>query len=214
MCRLGFSFILQKRQKIQGEIINMFQNKLLFSFAFFVVTTLFFASATIAATHTVKKGEELDEIADRYDTSVYTLLELNEVNDIEEVTVGFVLKLPDHIQNKKIPVEKKEKKETIDDFEVVKTLKVEASAFTAYCKGCSGKTASGIDLKKNPDIKLIAVDPKIIPLGTKVWVEGYGIAVAGDTGGSIKGNRIDVFVKTKKIALNWGRKNVEIKVLK
>lgn len=91
---------------------------------------------------------------------------------------------------------------------------MEASAFTAYCKGCSGKTASGIDLKKNPDIKLIAVDPKVIPLGTKVWVEGYGIAVAGDTGGSIKGNRIDVYVKTKKIALNWGRKNVEIKVLK
>ncbi|MER1989799.1 3D domain-containing protein [Solibacillus isronensis] len=192
----------------------MFQNKLLFSFAFFVVTTLFFANATIAATHTVKKGEELDEIAERYDTSVYTLLELNEVNDIEEVTEGFVLKLPDHIKNKKAPVEKKEKKETIDDFEVVKTLTVEASAFTAYCKGCSGKTASGIDLKKNPDIKLIAVDPKIIPLGTKVWVEGYGIAVAGDTGGSIKGNRIDVFVKTKKTALNWGRKNVEIKVLK
>lgn len=54
----------------------------------------------------------------------------------------------------------------------------------------------------------------MIPLGTKVWVEGYGVAVAGDTGGSIKGNRIDVFVKTKKIALNWGRKNVEIKVLK
>lgn len=206
-----FSQILQNRQKIQGEIINMFRNKLLFSFAFLMMTTLFFTDLTNAATHTVKKGEELDEIADRYDTSVYTLLELNELEDIEKVTEGFVLKLPDHIQNKKAPVEKKE---TIDDFEVVKTLTVEASAFTAYCKGCSGKTASGIDLKKNPDIKLIAVDPKVIPLGTKVWVEGYGIAVAGDTGGSIKGNRIDVFVKTKKIALNWGRKNVEIKVLK
>lgn len=189
----------------------MFRNKLLFSFAFFMITALFFTSSSNAATHTVKKGEELDEIADRYDTSVYTLLELNEVEDIEKVTEGFVLKLPDHIQNKKATVEKKE---TIDDFEVVKTLTVEASAFTAYCKGCSGKTASGIDLKKNPDIKLIAVDPKVIPLGTKVWVEGYGIAVAGDTGGSIKGNRIDIFVKTKKIALNWGRKNVEIKVLK
>jgi len=214
MCRVSFSFILQNRQKIQGEIISMFQNKLLFSFAFFMVTTLFFASGAIAATHTVKKGEELDEIADLYDTSVYTLLELNEVEDIEEVTEGFVLKLPDHIQNKKVPAEKEKKKETIEDYEVVKTLTVEASAFTAYCKGCSGKTASGIDLKKNPDIKLIAVDPKVIPLGTKVWVEGYGVAVAGDTGGSIKGNRIDVFVKTKKIALNWGRKNVEIKVLK
>ncbi|MEK4424784.1 3D domain-containing protein [Solibacillus sp. FSL K6-1523] len=104
--------------------------------------------------------------------------------------------------------------EKLEDYEVVKTLNVEASAFTANCSGCGGKTAYGIDLKKNPDIKLIAVDPKVIPLGTKVWVEGYGIAIAGDTGGSIKGNKIDIFVKTKTIAYNWGRKKVEIKILK
>lgn len=201
----------------------MFQNKLLFSFAFFMVATLFFTSTAIAATHTVKKGEELDEIAERYDTSLNTLLELNGVKDKKEVYEGFVLIIPDQMKNKKVVEEKaaeekkpaeENKKETIDDYEVVKTLTVEASAYTAYCKGCSGKTATGINLKKNPDIKLIAVDPKVIPLGTKVWVEGYGIAIAGDTGGSIKGNRIDVFMKTKKIALNWGRKNVEIKVLK
>ena len=41
-------------------------------------------------------------------------------------------------------------------------------------------------------MKVIAVDPSVIPLGTKVWVEGYGYAVAGDTGGAIKGNKIDV----------------------
>lgn len=104
--------------------------------------------------------------------------------------------------------------EKLEDYEVVKTLTVEASAFTANCSGCGGKTAYGINLKENPDIKLIAVDPKVIPLGTKVWVEGYGIAIAGDTGGSIKGNKIDVFVKTKTIAYNWGRKKVEIKILK
>ena len=134
------------------------------------------APAALAATHTIKTGEELDEIADRYDTSVYTLLELNSLQDVEEAVVGLVLKLPDYIQNK--PAAKEEKKETLDDYEVVKTMTVEASAFTAYCKGCSGNTAYGIDLKKNPDIKLIAVDPKVIPLGTKVWVEGYGIAIA------------------------------------
>ncbi|MGN7476450.1 3D domain-containing protein [Solibacillus silvestris] len=189
----------------------MFRNKLLFSLAFIIITILSCSNIADAATHTVKQGEELDEIAERYDTTVYTLLELNELADIEQASEGFVLKLPDHIQNKK---ETAEKKETLDDFEVVSTLTVEASAFTAYCKGCSGKTAYGIDLKKDPNIKLIAVDPKVIPLGTKVWVEGYGIAVAGDTGGSIKGNRIDVFVKTKKIAYNWGRKKVEIKILK
>ena len=102
----------------------------------------------------------------------------------------------------------------LENYEVVKTLKVQASAFTAQCGGCLGKTAYGIDLKKNPDIKLIAVDPKVIPLGTKVWVEGYGIAIAGDTGGSIKGNKIDILMKTKKEAYKWGRKNVVIKILK
>ncbi|WP_336047022.1 3D domain-containing protein [Solibacillus ferritrahens] len=190
----------------------MFRNKLLCSFTFIIFTSLFFSNAISAATHTIKKGEELDEIAERYNTSVYTLLELNELEDEEQAVAGYVLKLPDHIENKQKKVE--EKKEKLDDFEVVKTMTVEASAFTASCKGCSGKTASGINLKKNPDVKLIAVDPKIIPLGTKVWVEGYGIAVAGDTGGSIKGSKIDVFVKSKKTALNWGRKKVEIKILK
>ena len=190
----------------------MFGRKLILSLTFVLVSAFFYANMTSAATHTIKTGEELDEIADRYDTSVYTLLELNSLQDEEEAVVGFVLKLPDYIQNK--PAAKEEKKETLDDYEVVKTMTVEASAFTAYCKGCSGNTAYGIDLKKNPDIKLIAVDPKVIPLGTKVWVEGYGIAIAGDTGGSIKGEKIDIFVKTKKIAYNWGRKKVEIKILK
>ena len=43
-------------------------------------------------------------------------------------------------------------------------------------------------------MKMMAVDPKVIPLGSKVWVEGYGEAIAGDTGGAIKGNRIDILL--------------------
>lgn len=94
-----------------------------------------------------------------------------------------------------------------------KEFYVTATAYTPYCSGCSGVSASGIDLKSNPNLKLIAVDPNIIPLGSKVWVEGYGYAVAGDTGGSIKGNKIDVLFQSKEEAYNWGRKKVLIKVL-
>lgn len=94
-----------------------------------------------------------------------------------------------------------------------KTMTVTASAFTATCSGCSGVTATGINLKANPNTKVIAVDPNIIPLGTKVWVEGYGEAVAGDTGGSIKGNRIDVHVPNKDAAYQWGVRTVEIKIM-
>ncbi len=88
-----------------------------------------------------------------------------------------------------------------------------STAYTPYCNGCSGTSATGINLRANPDLKVIAVDPNVIPLGTKVWVEGYGYAIAGDTGGSIKGNKIDVLMQTKSEAYQWGRKTVLVKVL-
>jgi 3D (Asp-Asp-Asp) domain-containing protein len=90
---------------------------------------------------------------------------------------------------------------------------MEASAYTASCNGCSGITATGIDLKKNPNTKVISVDPSVIPLGSKVNVEGYGVAIAGDTGGAIKGNRIDVFIPNKQDAINFGRKQVKVTIL-
>lgn len=96
----------------------------------------------------------------------------------------------------------------------VGTYTMEATAYTAYCTGCSGTTANGTDLRANPGLKVIAVDPTVIPLGTKVWVEGYGEAIAADTGGAIKGNRIDVFIPNEAGAYEWGRKNVTVKVLK
>lgn len=94
-----------------------------------------------------------------------------------------------------------------------KTMTVSATAYTAYCAGCSGTTATVQNLRANPNQKVIAVDPRVIPLGSKVWVEGYGTAIAGDTGGAIKGNKIDVFIPSQSAALQWGRKNITIKVL-
>ncbi|TAA69714.1 DUF348 domain-containing protein [Planococcus salinarum] len=90
---------------------------------------------------------------------------------------------------------------------------VSATAYTAFCTGCSGITATGINLKANPHLKVIAVDPSVIPLGSKVWVEGYGYAIAGDTGGAIKGNKIDIFMPDRSAALAFGRKQVKIKIL-
>ncbi|WP_284140712.1 MULTISPECIES: G5 and 3D domain-containing protein [unclassified Virgibacillus] len=94
-----------------------------------------------------------------------------------------------------------------------KTFYVTASAFTAKCSGCSGYTTTGLNLKANPNMKVIAVDPSVIPLGKRVWVEGYGEAIAGDTGGSIVGKRIDVHVATKSQAYSWGVRKVKIKIL-
>ncbi|MGE7695522.1 LysM peptidoglycan-binding domain-containing protein [Lysinibacillus sp. NPDC094177] len=94
-----------------------------------------------------------------------------------------------------------------------KEIIVEASAYTASCEGCSGITATGINLKTNPNAKVISVDPTIIPLGSKVYVEGYGEAIAGDTGGAIKGNRIDVFFPTQQDAINFGVKQLKVTIL-
>lgn len=108
---------------------------------------------------------------------------------------------------------KEEKAATSTSQEATKELSVSATAYTGQCEGCSGVTATGIDLNANPNAKVIAVDPSVIPLGSKVWVEGYGEAIAGDTGGAIKGNKIDVHVPDQGTALNWGRKTVTVKVL-
>lgn len=96
---------------------------------------------------------------------------------------------------------------------VSKEYYVSSTAYTAHCNGCSGTTATGINLRANPSAKVIAVDPSVIPLGTKVYVEGYGYAVAADTGSAIKGNKIDVFLSSKSAAYRWGSKKVKIKIL-
>ncbi|MFL0266554.1 3D domain-containing protein [Candidatus Clostridium radicumherbarum] len=97
---------------------------------------------------------------------------------------------------------------------------------TAYSAGFSstgkrpgdknyGKTASGTIAKRDPQgYSSVAVDPRVIPLGTKLFIEGYGYAVAEDTGGAIKGNAIDVFFETDSECFNWGVKNVNVYILK
>ena len=63
---------------------------------------------------------------------------------------------------------------------------------TAYCGG--GTTASGLQCVRKPEgISTVAVDPSVIPLGTYMYIDGYGYAIAADTGGAIKGNKIDIY---------------------
>ena len=93
-----------------------------------------------------------------------------------------------------------------------KELYVSATAYS-HESSITGLTATGYNIKANPNMKLIAVDPSVIPLGTKVWVEGYGEAIAGDTGGAIKGHKIDVLMPSSAQAISWGRKTVKIVIL-
>lgn len=95
-----------------------------------------------------------------------------------------------------------------------KTITMEATAYNWDCATCDGRglTATGYNLKANPD-GVIAVDPRVIPLGTKVYVEGYGYAVARDTGGAIKGNRIDLHMRSISAARQFGRQSVKVTII-
>ena len=107
----------------------------------------------------------------------------------------------------------KESESRIKELEKVKIISMEATAYTDDITSQGkwvGQTATGM----KPQVGVVAVDPKVIPLGTKLYVEGYGEAIAGDTGGAIKGNRIDLFMATRGQAMKYGRrKNVKVRIL-
>lgn len=92
------------------------------------------------------------------------------------------------------------------NYRPVKQLTMVATAYTHT----GNKTATGTW----PAYGTVAVDPRTIPLGTPLYVEGYGFAVAEDTGGAIKGNKLDVFLENRKNALKWGKKTVKVQILR
>lgn len=194
-------------------------------------------------TYVVQKGDTLFDIAEAHQVSVSDLRGWNAISGHlifpgDELTIGgpkkIVQKTKQQSNTASAPAATKKKqavsgppaKSTAQTKSTAKTqpkqaptaasgkeMTVTATAYTAYCKGCSGTTYTGINLRANPNQKVIAVDPSVIPLGSRVWVEGYGEAIAGDIGGAIKGNIIDVFLEHKQDAYNWGRRTVKIKIL-
>ncbi|EOT44614.1 3D domain-containing protein [Enterococcus columbae] len=95
-----------------------------------------------------------------------------------------------------------------------KTLVMESTAYSSDPRDTLGGgtiTATGQNLLENP--MAVAVDPTVIPLGTRLYVEGYGEAIASDTGGAIKGNIIDVHFPTYEQCIQWGRRTVTVTIL-
>lgn len=184
----------------------------------------------------VKKGDTLSKIAKEHDIALNDLIAWNQITSYliypddqltvsgekGAITVANIELHPTKVKTQpapptanvvaKVPAVAKAPTSSSSS-QSGKEMTMTATAYTAYCEGCSGITYTGIDLRSNPNQKVIAVDPKVIPLGSRVWVEGYGEAIAGDIGGAIKGNIIDVFLQHRADALNWGRRTVKIKIL-
>ena len=104
-----------------------------------------------------------------------------------------------------------------EDFHYFRRIRMEATAYTAgYC--CTGKhpddpwygiTASGRRVQHG----IVAVDRNVIPLGTRLFVENYGFAIAADVGGAIRGYKIDLFMYELQDALNFGRRHIYVWIL-
>ncbi|WP_339213013.1 LysM peptidoglycan-binding domain-containing protein [Ornithinibacillus sp. FSL M8-0202] len=180
----------------------------------------------------VEKGDTLFGISEENSVSVEELKEWNKLtSDLILVGQELIIKQAEEEEDEKAeekevaaansiqPTEVKsstaseEESNTNDDQSEGKTLSVVATAYTAECDGCTGITYTGINLNEDRNAKVIAVDPDVIPLGSKVYVEGYGYAIAGDIGSAIKGNRIDIHLPTKEEAFDWGVREVNVTIV-
>ena len=132
----------------------------------------------------------------------------------EEILYEVVIKEP---QNQLVAVGTRDPVRSLStsrgDVRYTKMMVMKATAYEPSEVSCgiyaSGYTAIGMVATKG----VVAVDPKVIPLRTKLYIEGYGFAVAGDVGGSIKGNRIDLCYDTVRECLNFGRRDVKVYIL-
>ncbi len=89
------------------------------------------------------------------------------------------------------------------DFREARFMQATAYTYTGF------RTATG----KDPAVGMVAVDPQVIPLGSKLYIEGYGYAFAADTGGAVKGDIVDLFMEEHSQCVKWGRRTVKVYIL-
>lgn len=102
------------------------------------------------------------------------------------------------------------------------TVKVVATGYTAGVESTGkrpghpqyGITYSGVKVRRD-QVSTIAADPKFLPIGTLLYIPGYGYGVVADTGAAIKGNKIDLYFETiKEVYEQWGKRTVDVQVLR
>ena len=147
--------------------------------------------------YTVQPGDTLSKIAKEFGVTVSDLQKRNNLKS-DLIIAGQTIAINGEAAAAAAPVKQESApKQNDQPVNVQKEITVTATAYTAN-DGAFQASQNGVDLNANRNAKVIAVDPSVIPLGTKVYVEGYGEATAEDTGGAIKGHKIDVFIPDKK----------------
>ena len=125
----------------------------------------------------------------------------------------------DGAEDREIRTTKQVEEDEVTDREVETTKQVETETYTitAYCpcyecsEGYGTSTSTG---RAATEGRTVAVDPKKIPYGTRLEIEGVGVRVAEDCGGAIKGNKIDLYFDTHQKTLNFGRQTKKVTILK
>ena len=185
--------------------------------------------------YTIKSGDTLENIATAFEVKVEELVGWNEsLSEETHLQIGDEINIetdldPETIDPQKVVWESEEqvKEEIIlpespateeniegsalNTSNAEETITVVATAYSRNQPSLTNITATGIDLRENSQV--IAVDPNVIPLGSKVYVEGYGEAIAGDTGSAIIGNRIDLHMESMDQSFAWGIQEVELTIL-
>ncbi len=98
----------------------------------------------------------------------------------------------------------------LEESKVLKVLEMESSGYTGGVGNVGYFTCTGHRVRRG----VVAVDPNVIKLGTRLYVQGYGYAQALDVGSAIKGNKIDLYFETYQEAIKWGRRKVKVFILK
>lgn len=170
-----------------------------------------------------EKNEELSNKVESLESKIASAKESVAVKkQVKKQNSKTETKVADVAEAKEVAKASKAKEQKVETKAVSKkTLQLEATMYTAFCDtGCIGITATGVDVSNTiyyKGYRVVAVDPNVIPLNTVMEIEyANGVrekVIAVDTGGAIKGHKIDILVGSKQEALNFGRQGVTVRVL-
>lgn len=181
------------------------------------------AQTAKASSYTIQQEDSLWGLAEKNQVDIDEIVSMNPYLKEKPLPVGRTIRIPSPVTRTGIvqPVWADENKKLAftKEGQPVHYQKKLACTLTAYTAGpestgkspgdpAFGITASGAKAKEGTTI---AVDPRLIPIGSRVYIEGLGFRKAQDTGGLIKGQRIDVFFENKDTAITFGvKRNINV----